>query len=250
MAIRILANTVGAEMMYIAATDGSFALTSDQTYLANLSWGPQHLMWSASDTGARRITYINKAGTLEADHVVIAGADSAVGQNVQFRAYSIYDSTATTIENFTSWNPTLYGPKQRDYAEGLGLYSNQQAFEVYFSSTFEKTFPKIYFSKAVVFNEGGSCIRSPFWENIQIGKQMFGVSERIQLTLTYVDDATLSAFNALPKLYEQPFFVYDTTSEFIYDTLVHVVLKTAPTVKAFDEFHQMSLDLYVLRYPG
>lgn len=244
MALRFLANTIGADCVYMEATNASHVKTSgDQDTLVNLAWGARHLGWESSDTGARRITYINKDG-MDADHIVIAGADSLVGHTVKAAWYSSYSGTGTDL----TLSLNLLGPKEQDYAEGLGTLSGMEAFSLYLPDTHVKALPKLFFSKAVVFYEGLGVSREPQWTQLKVGQQVYGVSEKISLTVTNVDDATVAEFNALPSLYEQPFFVYDTTSEFIIDGLVHVVMTNAPIVKAFDDFHQLSFELYVLRY--
>ena len=245
MALRFLANTVGAEAVYMECTNGSHVKTTgDQDTLVNLAWGARHLGWQSSDTGARRITYINKAG-MDANHIVIAGADSLVGHTVKAAWYTSYPSTGTDL----TLSLNLLGPKGTDYAEGLGALTGKEAFSLYLPDTHAKSLPKLFFSQSVTFDEGVTITREPAWAQLRLRQQVYGISEKLSLTVTGVSDATVAAFNALPALYEQPFFVYDTTSEFIIDGLVHVIMTNAPTIKAFDDFHTLSFDLFVLRYP-
>lgn len=255
MAIKIIVNDVWKLAAQLAVTDSSNNLTTDVDGLYAVTGGPRHLYWKQSGTAERRIYYANTAGNIACDTLVMTRADLHVGHQIQILSSTAFLSTTSTeYDSGTNFNPTLVGKRSQDWVkEGLSI-SGKEAVAVRFmdgtAGAYQKEVHQLYFGTALTLSALRRVTTRPTEKDFRFltkENQSYRVSESGTLEFEAVDSDTLTSLQALWRLREEPFFIYDDDGYWLDGKLWHCVLREPAISKAFDDFHNLQLDVLRLQ---
>lgn len=245
MPLVILTNTVWEDAARVVVTDVSYAQTADITGLQSITGGHNHYSWSQTGTDDRFITYVNKAGGIACNYVVVTRANAFNGHQVAITSYASYSGTAgTEFDSGTSFAETLTGLYGRDWVralsvsgkEGIGINLTagsggnyaKTLYKVYFSTGFTLNYPGVEGSPAVVITP------LPQHSRFFLQKQSFAVNERWVFTAHGLTRAEFQTFEQLAYLKTDAFFIYDSAGTLIPFKLLHCVLESYQVLGVFD----------------
>jgi hypothetical protein len=230
-------------------TDTSNVATADTAGLENVIGGPRSLAWSSSDSGARRVVMVNKAGGLGCSHVVVARADQHAGKNLSVLSWSSDPATSTTEFSTSSFGETLIGPRAQDWVLPLEL-SGKRAIGLSLNSTdYVKDVYKLYVSNGLTFDHvvppSYRILRFP--SRHQYRRQVCLVDVEWNFVFENVSREQLDAFKAIPDLLSEPLFIYDEDGYAIRHKLVHGVIADPRATNIFDDVFTLSFTVLELR---
>ena len=251
MALKLIVNSVWQNCPQVKVTDLSDAATADTDNPANFVGGPRHIRYAQSGTGDRRFVYVNKAGGLTCDTLVIADASSFVGHGVQVHSWATYTGATTVAFSASAFAETLYGPNGSDWVASLGTISSKQAFGVdIFAGTggaFSKVVNKIFFGTAYTFNYNYDLQISPNWSRVLLRRQSYLTEYQATLSVEGLSKTELDSFQALYNLLEEPFFLWDSDGTRLSQRLWYVITLELRISPRFDDLYDVSFVLYRLR---
>jgi hypothetical protein len=255
MSIWVLANTVAEYAARVVATDTTPTATSDQSKVGCIKGGPRHLKWTSDHaTAARRLSYVNKNGILDANFCVVVDAKAHDGKTQTIISSATYSSSETTLDSRTLGASDYVGIGGRDFVFPFAAdEANRQAFSVGYTSTdYRKTARQIYFSQGIEFDA------MPASSQISIQPasihaaafpymgQYYSLWGQATLEFQDVSRATLDAFLELPRT--DPMFLYDDTEgDALPETLWHCIILAEKVVPLFDDDHYLGLQVGILR---
>ncbi|WZO97256.1 hypothetical protein EP7_004280 [Isosphaeraceae bacterium EP7] len=249
MTLVLLPNNVWHDAAQITVTDASNVATGDTAGLENVIGGPRSLAWSSSDSGARRIVLVNKAGGLGCSHVVLARADRHAGKSVSVLSWSNYPSASNTEFSSASFSATLVGPRAQDWVLPLALSGKQAIGLSLNSADYTKDVYKLFVSNGLSFvhHTAPSFQILPFPSRHQYRRQTFLVDTEWNFFVEQLTRAEVDAFEAIPNLLSEPMFVYDPDGHSIYHKNLHGIVTAYQTLAAFDDLYQLSFTVRELR---
>lgn len=249
MSIVLLPNNVWTSSAQTDITDTSnVSIAADAPNFENMAGGPRSLAFTSSGTGALRAVYVNKAGTLEATHVILARADLHSGKALDVRSWTSYPSTSVQEYNYPSFAETLVGRNSQDFVATLGA-TGKQALGMSFTSTYTKTITKMFFSSGLTLpNSQGTQVQYlGFPSRYTYKRQTYLIDERWRFAFVGISRDDVAAFEAIPNLMSEPMFVYDSTGDQIPCKLLHGIITDRRVASFADDLHTLTISMDMLR---
>lgn len=253
MALKLISNTAWRDCAQLSITDTSHAeTTSEKARAINVTGGPRSLSWTQSGTGDRIISYINKAGTLAADTLVVTRANNFNGHEVRVRSYSTYSSTPSDILNTASFAQSLVGPDGTDWVYEFSAVASKQALSLYLGAgsggAYTKTVGAVYFSTALSLDYPSSMTIGPLDSRTVhvVHGNAYRVHRTISLQFSMLTQAQVQTIEQFYKMTREPIFIYDSTGNWIFRNLAYVAIVDVKRLQRLNDFYPISLELVEL----
>lgn len=114
------------------------------------------MKWTSDDaTAARRISYVNTRGNLDANFAVVVDAFAHIGKVQKIISSATYSSVETELDSRTLQSSDMVGIGGSDFVFPFSSrLTDQEAFSVSYTDTdYEKTARQIYFSDGIELSE-------------------------------------------------------------------------------------------------
>ena len=156
-------------------------------------------------------------------------------------------STGISAESTPTASSSRVGSASRDFihvADSITLGSDDYGFVRITGLTSGRSIHQVYLSSPFSFNHlsGIPIRRETFFD--WVGR--YQCDEQIDLEFVGATKAEYNILLQLPKLIEEPFFLYDSTAGYLYEKLIHVVATDLPTLQEFDGRYSVRLRCYRL----
>ncbi len=255
MALKILTNSVWSQSAVIKVTDTSNADTTEQTGIETLIGGLPHLYWTSSDTTEKRIVYLNKNSGISSTHFILKRADKHLGHKINLYKSSSYSSSISSV--VSSSDPIVAGDLIGTNDDSLVLEcasTNVEALIAEFKSgtggTYTKYIHQCFFSTAfdLEYTNSYKTLSLPFPSVITKSNKTYLVNKQISISVNKLTRTQINSFYALYKINQEPFFLYDSTGNFLRKKLIHCIANKFAVSQATDDHYILNLDLYELRH--
>lgn len=254
MPLKILTNTVWNDAVQIVATDTSNVTTGEDATIENVTGGSPHVFWQSSATSDRRLVYINKSGNLNSSHFVLVRADRHVGHQINLYKFATYSSSATLVTSTANPLATgdLIGQSSQDLVLTCSAASQQALCAEFLAGTggnYTKQVHQAYFCNAFTLNYPAEMttqtLSFPSRQSYK-GKSWL-VDRAITINAHQLTRTDINTFEALYNLKSEPFFIYDSDGYQIRFKLLHCVYASHQVTASFDDFFDLTLNVYQLR---
>lgn len=253
MSLSVLVNNAWQQAAQFKVTDLSDVATSDTDASDNVVRGARHLGYAQIGTGARRFAYVNKAGGMSADTMVLIDAIKHATHSINVKSWTAFPGTSSSHFSSTNWAPTLIGPNSRDVLMSIGAQSAKHGFGIELDSgtggAYTKLVTKLFFGTLMPlnYNPQQSFESAPFWGTVVVRRQSYLVEYAATLAFEHLTSVEFDAWQSLYKLLEEPFFLYDPDGTRLPEKLWHVVLPEFTATPLFNNLWNLQLTFYRLR---
>jgi hypothetical protein len=255
MPVQLLVNTAALNCMLATVTDTSDGSTGDEAGIENIMGGTgRHLRHVSGSTGDRRYVYINKAGGLSCDYVVIVNADRHSTHGVTIRSWSSYPASSTVEFSQSNFIPIpLAGPTSRDWYRAQPI-SNKQALGIDLTAgalgAYTKTVNQIFFSSKFTLSKPDrpqrKILATP--SNVSFGTKKYEVQEQIALPVADLRLSEIQTLERFRRLREEPVFVLDESGVIFPEILLHCLVTSIQVTGVHNDICNAVFNLMVLRY--
>ena len=233
--LEILCNYAGDQASSFSMRSGAVA----SGYAINdLISGPRYKFFRSDASSSTVEPAYNFAADLTCDRCVVVHADyllTETGSSYQLTNKSSGGTWSTIGSPTAVSKANLVGPYSQDLvvsftASQLRGYGFQTTPT---SGTTARSFSKLYFATAFNFGKNPDKNAPPSFAILQGGDREsravkgevpYQCEREISIQFTNITRAKLSAFLALPRIFEWPFFLYDSSGDIWDYNLEHVIL--------------------------
>jgi len=223
---------------------------ADQLEVQKLSGGHFHYNYLGTTNEDRRFVYINPAGGITADWVIVPTASAYLATcGLTVFSYSTYPSSSATLYNSNPFSATLYGPNGQDLITSISC-SNQKALSFIIAQVTTRPaynpLRKVYFCQDYTLNYPQECTYEglPLNSRYIIGKQSFAVNKRWQFTAIGLTRAEVQSLHQLPFLKTDLFWIYDSGGGQIPFRLLPCILENYSVQAVFDDKFSLALSVF------
>jgi len=250
--LQLIANTTWGQAVQVRVTDGGDALTADTEPAQNIVGGPSHLSFTQSGTAERRWVYINKAGALSFDTVIVTNMNRHNTHGVQIRSWNPYPATPTTHYTSNNFAEVLVGINSTDWIYQLAAQSSKQGAGLVLyagaGGAYSAKVNQVYFGTAFTFNRNPSpIVINPVWQSVVRNRQRYLVQDRVSFSVINMTRAELDSLQKIYRIEEEPFFLYDADGIRLSGKLWHCVLGSMQASPTFDNLYDVQFIVFRLR---
>lgn len=255
MALKLITNSVEQNTAQMAVTNSSNAeVASDNVY--NVGGGQRYVGYASATTGVRTLNYVNTAGTLSADTVVVTNASRIDGHYVAAKSYSAYPGTSSVVASETL-SGTFVGQKETDWVKAFSsAQSGKQAFGLQLGQAptddgggFVAACGKVYFGSAFTLNypQTAQMTPLPLDSRLLIHRQSYLVNESWVFTADRLTRADVQTFKRLHKTKHEPIFLWDENGTHVGYKLLHGILVSYKDRADFHDTYSLQLTIASLK---
>lgn len=255
MALKILTNSVWAQSALIKVTDTSNVDTTEQAGIETLIGGLPHLYWTSSDTAEKKIVYLNKNSGISSTHFVLKRADKHLGHKINLYKSSSYSSSISSV--VSSSDPIATGDLIGTNDDSLVLECSSSGVEALIAEfksgtggVYTKYIHNCFFSTAfdLEYTSSYKTLSLPFPSIVSKLNKTYLVNKQISINVNKLTRAQIDSFARLYKINSEPFFIYDSTGNFLRKKLIHCIMNKYNVSQLTNDHYILNLDLYELRH--